>query len=265
MNILDKIVMHKQKEVVLQQQQLTTIQLEQQPLFSVPTISLKQQLEAVPGVIAEFKRKSPSRQNINLKAQVNDVARGYATAGAAGMSVLTDQYFFGGGVADFSQARATVQLPLLRKEFIINEYQVVATKAMGADVLLLIAAILSPTEVKQLAALAKSLGLEVLLEVREERELQQSLNSYIDMVGVNNRNLKTFEVNIDQSLLLADLIPTDCVKISESGLSDPEAIRQLQQAGYRGFLIGETFMKTNDPGLACQQLVSTINHSKSIA
>ncbi|HIC31125.1 MAG TPA: indole-3-glycerol phosphate synthase TrpC, partial [Flavobacteriaceae bacterium] len=249
MNILDKITADKRKEVNLKKSLIPVIQLEQSVLFERQTISLAEQLKnSASGIIAEHKRRSPSKATINQNLNVQDVAKGYENAGVCGMSVLTDSKYFGGSLDDLLIARASCSLPLLRKEFIIDEYQIIEAKAHGADVILLIAAILSQKEIKQFSQLAKQLQLDVLLEVHNEEELHKSIIPSIDMLGVNSRNLKTFEVSLETSKTLSKIIPNDFVKVSESGISSVNAIKELQQFGYKGFLIGENFMKTDNPG-----------------
>lgn len=261
MTILDKIVADKRKEVALKKGLIPTTQLEQSVLFESETISLAKQLrESRTGIIAEFKRRSPSKQVINQNSNVYDVAKGYEEAGVCGMSVLTDGKYFGGALDDLVLARANCKLPLLRKEFIIDPYQLIEAKSYGADVILLIAAILTPQEIKTLSTLAKSLQLNVLLEVHNEAELQKSLFPSIDMLGVNNRNLKTFEVNLDTSKTLSAKIPEEFVKVSESGISNVTAIKTLKQYGYQGFLIGENFMKTNHPGASALEFIKTLKN-----
>ncbi len=259
MNILDKIVIDKRKEVDLRKALIPVKQLEASILFERETNSLAQKLKASSsGIIAEHKRRSPSKSVINQSLNVQDVAMGYETAGVCGMSVLTDGKYFGGALDDLLLARASSNLPLLRKEFIIDPYQIVEAKAYGADVILLIAAILSRDEIKEFSELAKSLKLDVLLEVHNEEELHKSIMPSLNMLGVNNRNLKTFEVSLDTSKQLSQLIPNDFVKVSESGISSVEAIKELQPYGYKGFLIGENFMKTNDPGASAVEFINTL-------
>ncbi len=249
MNILDKIVADKRKEVALRKSLIPISQLEQSVLFNRPENSLANALKnSTSGIIAEHKRRSPSKSEINQSLNVQDVALGYENAGVCGMSVLTDAKYFGGSLDDLLLARATTQFPLLRKEFIIDDYQLLEAKAYGADVILLIAAILTREEIKQLSEFAKSLNLNVLLEVHNEEELHKAIMPSLDMLGVNNRNLKTFEVSLDTSKTLSKLIPDDFVKVSESGISSIDAIKDLKNYGYQGFLIGENFMKTNNPG-----------------
>ena len=260
MNILDKIVADKYKEVDLKKSLIPTKQLEASVLFNRETSSLASALRnSATGIIAEHKRRSPSKDTINQNTNVSQVAKGYQKAGVCGMSVLTDIKYFGGSLEDLQLARASVNMPLLRKEFIINEYQIIEAKAHGADVILLIAAILTKEEIKSFSELAKSLGLDVLLEVHNEEELHKSIMPSLDMLGVNNRNLKTFEVSLDTSKSLSTLIPNDFVKVSESGISSIEAIQDLKQYGYQGFLIGENFMKTNNPGKSATEFIQKLS------
>jgi indole-3-glycerol phosphate synthase len=210
------------------------------------------------GIIAEHKRRSPSKSVINQNLNVQDVAKGYENAGVCGMSVLTDGKYFGGSLDDLLLAKASCNLPLLRKEFIIDEYQLLEAKAYGADVILLIATILTREEIKQFSDLAKSLQLDVLLEVHNEEELHKSIMPSLDMIGINNRNLKTFEVSLDTSKVLSTLIPNDFVKVSESGISTVKAIKELQSFGYQGFLIGENFMKTDNPGESATEFINKL-------
>lgn len=262
MNILDKIIETKKQEVEQLKKVTPESAMRDGKYFNRKGISLKTRLEnaPVPGIIAEFKQKSPSKGEINYSVKVDQVTRGYAEAGAAGLSVLTDHDYFGGSMINLVKAReANPDTPLLRKDFIIDPYQILEAKAMGADLILLIAACLKAEEISSLAAFAKELGLEILLEIHNEEELGK-ISPEVDMVGVNNRNLKTFEVSVDTSLRLAAGIPDQFVKISESGLSRPETIFGLYEAGYKGFLIGETFMKTDDPAAACRNLIEQLKH-----
>lgn len=256
MNILDKIVRDKRLEVDLRQSIIPAQQLEASVLFDRETTSLAAKLRnSNSGIIAEHKRRSPSKSIINHSLNVKDVASGYENAGVCGISVLSDGKYFGGSLDDVLIARASCNLPVLRKEFIINEYQILEAKAYGADVILLIASILSKAEIKQFSELAKQLNMDVLLEVHNLEELQKSIMPSIDMLGVNNRNLKTFEVSIDTSKHLSKHIPSDFVKVSESGISSVEAIKELQPYGYQGFLIGENFMKTDNPGESATKFI----------
>lgn len=259
MTILDKIVKDKLVEVELRKNLIPIFQLEQSILFERETISLANNLRnCQSGIIAEHKRRSPSKSVINQSLNVQDVAKGYEDAGVCGMSVLTDGKYFGGSLDDLIIARASCNLPLLRKEFVIDEYQILEAKAYGADVILLIAAILTRDEIKHYSELAKSLNLDVLLEVHNEEELNKSIMPSLDMLGVNNRNLKTFDVSLKTSKALSQVIPDDFVKVSESGISSIEAIKELQPFGYQGFLIGENFMKTDNPGESATQFIKEL-------
>lgn len=261
MDILTQIVNDKRIEVNLRKQLIPIKQLEQSILFERETVSLAKKLKnSTSGIIAEHKRRSPSKQVINHDLNVFDVAKGYQDAGVCGMSVLTDGKYFGGSLDDLLTARASSNLPLLRKEFIIDIYQIIEAKAYGADVILLIAAILTKEEIKTFSELAKSLNMDVLLEVHNQTELHKSIMPSLDMLGVNNRNLKTFEVSLETSKQLSDLIPNDFVKVSESGISSIQAIKTLQPFGYKGFLIGENFMKTNNAGESAKQFIQTLNN-----
>jgi indole-3-glycerol phosphate synthase len=259
MNILDKIIAHKKIEVTERKAVTSIADLEKSPAFARTTFSLKQFLldDSKTGIIAEFKRKSPSKGIINGDADVVAVTTAYAQHGASGLSVLTDTDFFGGSTEDLVKARVN-QIPILRKEFIIDEYQIVEAKAMGADVILLIAACLTPAEVKRLATFAQSLQLEVLLELHDEEELEHVCDETV-LVGINNRNLKTFVVDIERSLAMAQRIPAGKVKIAESGISAVENIRLFKDNGFRGFLIGENFMKEPNPGLAFEKFVKALS------
>jgi indole-3-glycerol phosphate synthase len=233
--------------------------LEASVFFEKQTISLSHNLRnSNSGIIAEHKRRSPSKAEINYGFTVEEVVKGYETAGACGISVLTDGKYFGGSLDDLLLARATVNIPLLRKEFIVDEYQILEAKAHGADLILLIAAVLSREEIKSLSEFAHRLELEVLLEVHNQEELEKSIMPSLDMIGVNNRNLKTFEVSLDFSKELAGQIPNEFVKVSESGISSIEAITELKPYGYQGFLIGENFMKTANAGQAAKEFISKI-------
>ncbi len=259
MTILDRIIIDKIKEVELRKKVFSRAYWEQSPLFEREGFSLSQRLQdSHSGIIAEHKRRSPSQNNINSSLSVHQVAQSYEKAGVCGISVLTDQKYFGGSLEDLTAARAVCQLPLLRKEFVIDPYQLFEAKAHGADVILLIAAVLDREQIRQLSQTAQTLGLEVLLEVHNPSELQKALMPSLDLLGVNNRNLKTFEVSLDTSKALAEHIPDDFVKVTESGISSTAAIQALQPYGYRGFLIGENFMKTKSPGLAAADFIKTL-------
>jgi indole-3-glycerol phosphate synthase len=257
MNILDKIVLNKKTEIEAAKAKVSVAELEAAAFFKRDTYSFRDFLLAPDrtGIIAEFKRKSPSKGIINDQVKVADVTSAYAAAGASALSVLTDRDFFMGDMPDIIEARKANTIPVLRKDFMIDEYQILEAKAWGADIILLIAAILTPAEIQTLASLAKSLGLNVLLEVHNLEELQRSINPNLDAIGVNNRNLADFTVSVDTSFELAEHIPNEFLKISESAISNTEVIKSLKQAGFSGFLIGENFMKEQDPGAAIREFV----------
>lgn len=259
MNILDKIIIDKKREVILKKNIIPVSHLESSVFFNKETISLRTNLlNSSSGIIAEHKRRSPSKAAINYDFTVEEVTKGYENAGACGISVLTDGKYFGGSLDDLLLARASVNVPLLRKEFIVDEYQILEAKAHGADLILLIAAVLTRDEIKSLSEFAKSLNLEVLLEVHNLEELHKSIMPSLDLIGVNNRNLKTFEVSLDFSKDLAAHIPDDFVKVSESGISSVAAIQELKPYGYKGFLIGENFMKTDNAGAAATEFIQQL-------
>jgi indole-3-glycerol phosphate synthase len=259
MNLLDQIITSKKREVALKKSIIAINQLENSDLFNAKTHSLSKSILNSPfGIIAEHKRRSPSKATINHSLSVEKVAKGYQNAGASGISILTDSQYFGGSLEDLLLAKASVTTPLLRKEFIIDEYQILEAKANGADAILLIASVLTRTEIKSLSEFAHSIALEVLLEVHNLEELEQSIMPSLDIIGVNNRNLKTFEVSLQNSIDLVTQIPTDFVKISESGLNNPEEVELLKSHGFHGFLIGENFMKTDNPGVALEQFINQL-------
>lgn len=262
MNILEKIIAYKKMEVAKRKLEIPVGLLEQRPLFQRKTLSLQQSLldESKTGIIAEFKRRSPSKGNINDKANVENITHAYMQGGASGISVLTDSEFFGGSTADLEAARQH-NIPILRKDFIIDEYQVAEAKAMGADVILLIAACLSPARVKQLATFARTLELEVLLELHGEDEIDHICDE-ITMVGINNRDLKTFTVDILRSIAMAGQLKDQKILIAESGINDVETIILLKQYGFSGFLIGEHFMKQPDPTIAFVHFVQQLKQKQ---
>ncbi len=261
MNILDTIIARKKLEVAERKQRISVAQLEKGKFFTNETLSLKLFLSDPnkTGIIAEFKRKSPSKGIINDKVTVEEVTTAYAKHGASGISVLTGQEFFGGSLDDLLAATIN-EVPLLRKDFMIDEYQLIESKAFGAEVILLIAACLTRAEVRTMAATAKRLGMEVLLEIHNEEELGHICDE-VDLVGVNNRNLKTFEVSIDISLDLINKIPKDKPAVAESGISDVDTIVTLRNAGFKGFLIGENFMKQASPSIAFADFVNQLKAS----
>lgn len=209
------------------------------------------------GIIAEFKRRSPSRGWIFEDVKIEDVIPAYSAGGASAISVLTDIDFFGGVLADLADARRLTKTPLLRKDFTIDEYQLYQAAAYGASAILLIASALTIKETKVLAQKANELQLDVLLEIHNEKELNH-INEYVDVVGVNNRNLSTFVTDVQISFDLADMIPTDFIKISESGISETTTVKELREVGYKGFLMGENFMKTNNPGKTLTEFIDAL-------
>ena len=257
MNILDRIIESKKAEVAVNKKKISVTQFQNYPGYARACNSLKENLlkENSSGIIAEFKQKSPSKGEINFSAKVEEVTKAYAEAGASCLSVLTDYEYFGGTLSNLTKARETnPDIPILRKDFMIDTYQIEEAKAHGADLILLIAACLSKEKALELAKKAKQLGMEVLMEIHNAEELG-IVNDFVDIIGVNNRNLKTFEVNVETSAELSKLIPEKYVKISESGLVGVEEINYLKNHGFKGFLIGETFMKTDNPGEACRNLI----------
>ncbi|HPF12573.1 MAG TPA: indole-3-glycerol phosphate synthase TrpC [Flavobacteriaceae bacterium] len=259
MTILDQINQYKKKEVEAKKNTLPIKVLEQSNHFGRKPLSLVASLQKKEiGIIAEHKRKSPSKSVINDKVALPEVVKVYQNAGASGISILTDTFYFGGSLADLALARAMVPLPILRKDFIIDPYQIIEAKAFGADVILLIAASLSQTEIKEFSALAQSIGLEVLVEIHAELELKKAIHPTVNLIGVNNRNLKTFEVSIEKSIQLSEKIPAEFVKISESGIGTIESITTLQKYGFKGFLMGEHFMKSMQPGAMAQQFIQQL-------
>lgn len=262
MNILDTIVAHKKKEVGERKKLLSVKDLETRAGFSLPVRLLSESLlqENSTGIIAEFKRKSPSKGFINEHADVNEITKAYTSNGAACLSVLTDGFFFGGADEDLINARKN-DIPILRKDFIIDEYQIVEAKSIGADVILLIAACLSPIEVKRLAEFAHSLGLQIILELHAEEELNHICEA-TNIVGINNRDLKTFTVDIERSLRMAEKLPSEKIKIAESGIDKIEDILLFKQNGFKGFLIGEYFMKQTNTPAAFAQFVKDLIAAK---
>jgi len=261
MKILDKIVEDKKIEINKLLSNSSISKLENSHLFSRKCISLKESIKNNnSGIICEFKRRSPSNQNINYISSLSDVVLGYEEAGAAGLSILTNKKYFDGDTQDIIDIRDISNLPILRKEFIISEYQVIEAKSIGSDAILLIASILSEEEIIGYSSLAKSIGLEVLLEIHSEDELYKISGDDIDIVGVNNRNLDTLEIDLNNSIELYGKIPSKFVKISESGISEVESILKLKELGYNGFLIGEKFMKTNNPMESAYDFIKKIEN-----
>jgi indole-3-glycerol phosphate synthase len=258
-DILSEIIANKRFEVDLQKQSISLEQLQNSLETTVKQRSLKEALKSSSsGIIAEFKRRSPSKGWINRKAQAEDIVPGYANAGASAVSILTDEKFFGGNLKDIKDARPLIDIPILRKDFIVDEYQLYQAKIIGADAVLLIAAALKKEELHALAAKAHELGLEVLLEIHSAEELKY-INANMDVIGINNRNLGTFFTDVENSFRLAEQLPSDAVLVSESGISDPATVKRLQKAGFKGFLIGENFMKTDNPELALKSFIEVLS------
>ncbi|MDR0538619.1 MAG: indole-3-glycerol phosphate synthase TrpC [Tannerellaceae bacterium] len=261
-DILQQIIAHKHTEVERQKQAIplsTLLSMASERMERTPLSMRKALAQSPTGIIAEFKRKSPSKGWLHAHAQIADILPAYQASGASACSVLTDERFFGGAFADLAQARRLITIPILRKDFIIDEYQIHQSRALGADAILLIAATLTVETTRTLATLAHELNLEVLLEIHSASELSH-LNDNIDMLGINNRHLGSFHTDVATSFQLVEHLkdrPTPLL-ISESGISSPTTVRELRQAGFRGFLIGETFMKTNQPGHALTTFISNL-------
>jgi indole-3-glycerol phosphate synthase len=258
MNILDQIVKYKQKEVGDRKELFSTRILEKSVFFESPTFSLRNGIVSGSGIIAEIKRKSPSKGIINPAVSVEGISIGYTQAGASALSILTDEHFFGGSNEDLAVARKLNQIPILRKDFVLEEYQVIEAKSIGADAILLIAAILKPEKIKILTTFAHTLGLEVLLEVHSKEELMNNLSANVDLIGVNNRDLKTFEVSIETSKNISSHIPPSVTSVSESGIDDPVVVHKLKEYGFRGFLIGERFMRHPKPEASCKEFIDML-------
>jgi len=260
MNILDKIIAHKQLELAKHKELYPVKLLEQSTYFQAQVVSLCAYLKRKDkiGIIAEIKRSSPSEGVINAYINVEQLSIGYMQAGASALSVLTDKTFFGGSNDDLAIARKYNFCPILRKDFIVDEYQIIEAKSIGADAILLIASVQDPSKTSRLAQFAKSLGLEVLLEVHNKEELDTHPSQFVDAIGVNNRNLDDFSVSIDTSMAMAELIPAEFTKVSESGISNPESVLQLKHQGYDGFLIGSHFMRHAHPHFACSEFIKSV-------
>ncbi len=261
MTILDKIINFKKQEIAKIKAEIPVKRLLESPNFKRTPISLKKSLtdEFSTGIIAEFKRQSPSKGIINDKVSVSEVTNGYLEADVAAQSILTDTSFFGGTMADLMEARTVnTTKPILRKDFVVDGFQIVEAKAIGADVILLIAACLTAEQLKNYGQLANDLGLEVLYEVHNQEDLDKISDLDHKIIGINNRDLKTFKVDLEHSIALANQIPNSAVKVSESGISSPRIVTGLKEYGFQGFLIGENFMKEENPGISCQEFISQI-------
>ena len=258
MDILEQIVYVKKEEVRTRKITAPVSMLEKSAFFNLVMPSFHKALSGPgPSVIGEFKRKSPSRGNINLTADIHSVADGYQDAGIAAMSVLTDKQFFGGDNSDLQAAAGILRIPVLKKDFIVDEYQVIEAKSSGAAAILLIASILSSKEVEILSASALGLGMDILLEIHEPADIDK-LNQNIKIIGVNNRNLRTFEVSLDNSENLFKQLPQNCLKVAESGFRSGEDVKRLYQKGYDAFLIGENFMRSRDPGISAAAFIKNL-------
>lgn len=244
MNILDKIIENKKQEIANAKSKISLDQLKDSMFFSRRTFSLEETIKSKSGIIAEFKRKSPSKGIINAQLSALEVVSEYEKFGASAVSVLTDSQFFGGSFEDVLSVRNHINIPILRKDFMIDEYQFYEAKSIGADVILLIAACLSPKQVSEFTDFAHSLNLEVLLEIHTEEELKH-INKNIDFVGINNRNLKDFKVDLQHSVDLKNQLPKGIFSIAESGIYSEDDFKFLKEKGFDGFLMGEYFMRGN--------------------
>jgi len=258
--MLQEIITSKRKKVEQLKQLYPVKLLERSMFFESKVVSLSHYIKRPDksGIIAEFKRKSPSKGIINQYADVMQTTMGYMRAGASALSVLTEEDYFMGKSEDLTIARNANYCPILRKDFTVDEYQVIEAKSIGADAILLIAAALSKAEIKSLYEVAKSLGLEVLFEIHSKEELEK-LPGLDIIIGVNNRNLKTMEVDIKTSFDIIKELPKSAILVSESGLKDAEDVKKLKAAGYQGFLMGEHFMRTPDPEDALKEFISKLN------
>ncbi|MPT31472.1 MAG: indole-3-glycerol phosphate synthase TrpC [Chryseobacterium sp.] len=257
MNILDKIIERKKQEVTEAKSKISIEQLKDSEFFGRPTLSLKKTLKSKSGIITEFKRQSPSKGIINNKVSPLEVVSQYEKFGASAVSILTDKYFFGGSFEDILNVRNHINIPILRKDFMIDEYQFYEAKNMGADAVLLIAACLSPQQTLEFTELSHELGLEVLLEIHTENELKH-YNPNIEMVGINNRNLKDFKVDLQHSVQLKNLLPENVLSVAESGIYNIQDYLYLKEKGFDGFLMGEYFMKNTNPAQAFEEFISNI-------
>ena len=259
MNILDKIIKNKKLEIAASKKKISIADLQVTAFFQRQTISLKESVKSGSGIISEFKRQSPSKGIINDKADVLKVTKSYEKFGASGISILTDEIFFGGTLQDVLEVRDEISIPILRKDFMIDEYQFYEAKANGADVILLIASCLSPNQVQEFTELSHQLGLEVLLEIHTEEELHH-FNRNIDFVGINNRNLKDFKVDLQHSVNMKNQLPKDVLSVAESGIYSIDDFKFLKGKGFDGFLMGEYFMKNANPEIAFEEFINTIKN-----
>ncbi|WP_317168434.1 indole-3-glycerol phosphate synthase TrpC [Blattabacterium cuenoti] len=256
-NIIEKIVHKKKKEIKKKKNSISIKKLENSSFFRRDILSLKKNIEnSKYGIIAEFKLKSPSKGIINSNSSLEEVIKGYEAAKVSGISILTDYHFLGSN-ENIKKSRYLISIPILRKDFIIDEYQVIESKSIGSDAILLIANILSLKEIKNLSKIAKSIGLEVILEIHNENEIEK-ITDDIDLIGINNRNLKSFIVNENNCLELYSKIPNSYIKIAESGINNVENIFKYKKVGFKGFLIGEYFMKHKNPGKMCKIFMNSL-------
>lgn len=256
MTILHTIIENKKREIALSKKLVSLAELKDQKHYERSCFSFADSIMNGTGIISEFKRKSPSKGLINGKVTVQQVVSGYEKAKVSAVSVLTDTKFFGGTINDVLLAREVINVPILRKDFMVDEYQLHEAKAMGADVILLIASALSPGQSSELAYKAKSIGLNVFLEIHNEDELAYFGNN-IDVVGINNRDLKTFTIDVENSIRLSKYLPSQLPKVAESGISDPATLLRMKKEGFNGFLIGENFMRSENPGESCQEFINS--------
>jgi len=261
--ILNEILAHKTKEVAERKALYPTALLEKSIYFNTPTVSLVEYIQRpdLSGIIAEFKRKSPSKGYIRKYADPREITIGYMRSGASALSVLTDNHFFGGKSEDLTTARKFNFCPILRKDFVVDEYQIIEARSIGADAILLIAEALTATQVKQFAKTARNLGLEVLLEVHSAEELEK-FTPEVQLVGVNQRDLKAMKVDCEKALQLLPLLPSEAVPVAESGLQSPKEALTLYEAGYQGFLIGGSFMESESPSAACTRFAKPLIQAK---
>ncbi|MDF2931694.1 MAG: indole-3-glycerol phosphate synthase [Chryseobacterium sp.] len=258
MTILDTIIERKKQEIKESKSKISVQQLKDSEFFNRKTLSLKETLKSKSGIIAEFKRQSPSKGIINDIVSPIEVVSEYERFGASAVSILTDKDFFGGSFDDVLKARREINIPILRKDFMIDEYQFYEAKSIGADLILLIAACLSPSQVLEFTELSHQLGLEVLLEIHTEEELKH-YHKTVDFVGINNRNLKDFKVDLKHSVNLKNQLPKNVLSIAESGIYNIEDFNYLKEKGFDGFLMGEYFMKNENPAKAFEEFTNKIS------
>lgn len=259
MSILKEIVANKQQEVSQRKRAVSLLELESMPNFTKECLSFKEHLlnpEKL-GIIAEFKRRSPSKGIINAKAEAKNVTSGYQAGGASALSVLTETSYFDGSDIDLTEAKSVTSIPIIRKDFVVDIFQIAESKALGADAILLIAEVLEKEQLSEYLAYAHEIGLQALIEVHGESDLIK-LPSAAQIIGVNSRNLNTFDVNLNHSAHMLSLLPQAVVKVAESGITSVEDYLTLKQIGFDAFLIGEFFMRNQNPGKACLNFTNAI-------